>query len=260
MLLGALIALGGGLQHLQTLARTAGRKDFVDTAISRIAAPLSMPLSNLCDGTHDFFVGMLNARRLTAENRALKDQLAAEDLYEERVDLLEERIEELQKLNSVPISPGRKRVALSVIYFAQNEGLITLSGGTELGVAPNMPVVNGQGLVALVQTVSRSESQAALITSFNLKFGGVDGSRKPPEYGLISGRGAPTLTMTMFNPSSPIASGDQIVTSGLSSRLPYGIPIGRVISVAEDPDYGTRQATIDPAFNLGTVGEVQVLE
>jgi cell shape-determining protein MreC len=51
-----------------------------------------------------------------------------------------------------------------------------------------------------------------------------------------------------------------IVTSGLSPRIPYGLVIGRVISAEDDPDYGTRRATIDPALDIGTIREVQILK
>jgi cell shape-determining protein MreC len=90
--------------------------------------------------------------------------------------------------------------------------------------------------------------------------GGIDASRKPPEVGLIKGRGASTVTMQMFDPKAPVASGDTIFTSGQSVHIPYGVVIGRVISVEDDPDFGMKSATIDPAVNLGTLREVQVLK
>jgi len=64
----------------------------------------------------------------------------------------------------------------------------------------------------------------------------------------------------MLDPKSPIASGDKIVTSGLSQHIPYGLVVGRVISAEDDPDYGTRRATVDPAVNVGLLREVQVLK
>jgi len=245
---------------MQTLARNSGRIDLIDTAISRIAMPIANPISNACSGVRDFLVGVGNAHRLADENQRLRQQVAAAQLYTEQVDLLEQRLDTMRQLDGRPPTPGHKQVNADVIYLSQSEGLITLNKGSEAGIAPNMPVVNGQGLVALVKTVARGECQAALITSFDEQFGGIDGSRKPPDFGFVLGRGSAALTMRMLNPKSAIASGDEIVTSGMSSRIPYGIPVGRVISVEEDPDYGTRRAMIDPAFDLGTLREVQILE
>jgi rod shape-determining protein MreC len=147
-----------------------------------------------------------------------------------------------------------------VIGFSQIEGKLTLNGGSELGIQPDMPVINGEGLLGVVETVSKGQCDALLLTAFGVKVGGIDISRKPPERGLLSGRGSTTIAMMMFDPKAPVASGDVIVTGGLSSHIPYGLIIGRVISAEDDPDFGTRRATLDPAVNIGAVREVQVLK
>jgi rod shape-determining protein MreC len=173
---------------------------------------------------------------------------------------MRQQVDQLRsELNLGPL-PGRTKINLDVISFDQAEGRVTLDGGSELGIQPDMPVVNGDGLVAIVQTVSHGQCQASLLTSFNILVGGIDASRTPPERGLLSGRGSATLTMVLFNPHSPVATGDEILTGGLSKQIPYGIKVGRVISVENDPDIGSRRATVDPAVNIGSLREVQVLK
>ena len=248
------------LGHLQTLARTNGKVDLISLALRRTISPLGIPLAKGVGGAQDFMFGVTRASSLAAQNRALKAQITALNLYQERVDLLNEQIQTLRTEVGLGPLPGHERVNLDVIGFSQIEGKMTLNGGSELGIAPDMPVINGEGLVGIVQTVSKGQCDALLLTAFGVKVGGIDVSRKPPERGLLSGRGASTITMMMFDPKAPIASGDVIVTGGLSSHIPYGLIIGRVISAEDDPDYGTRRATLDPSVNIGTLREVQVLK
>lgn len=254
------MVIGGGLGHLQTVARNQGRSDIVSTVLFKTILPVAVPLAGACDATSDFFYGLFRARSLTVENRILRQRSVAAELYEPEIDLKNQQIDVLRKELALPPLTGHQRVDLDVVGFSQMEGQLILNGGSELGIQPDMPVVNGEGLVGVIQSVSRGESLALLITSFGVKFGGLDVSRKPPELGLLSGRGSSTIPMAMFDPKAPIASGDLIVTSGLSEHIPSGIPIGRVISVEDDLDFGTKSATVDPAVNVGTLKEVQVLK
>ncbi|HWD41390.1 MAG TPA: rod shape-determining protein MreC [Fimbriimonas sp.] len=190
----------------------------------------------------------------------MKAQLDAMSIYAERIDQAEQEIENLRKLLDQPPLPGMTRVNAPVIGLHQTEGLLEVGAGTNKGIQPNMAVVNGQGLVGLVQTVTTDECQVALLTTLNINVGGVDASRKPPETGLLSGRGGPVLTMTLFNSKSTVASGDRILTEGVSKHIPAGIDIGRVISVEDDPYTGTRKASVDPAVDVGILREVQILK
>ena len=260
MLLVILIGVGGGLGHFQTLARNRGLEDPLSLGLERTILPFAKPLARGCDATADFFSGVLRARSLAVENRMWRDKFDALALYGPEIDLLNQRIDILRKQLALGPLPGHERVNLDVVGRSPTEGQLILDGGSELGIKPDMPVINGEGLVGVIQTVSPGQSQAALLTAFGVKFAGIDVSRKPPELGLISGRGASTIPIAMLDPKAPIKSGDMIVTSGISAHIPYGLVIGRVISVEDDADFGTRSATIDPAVNVGTLKEVQVLK
>lgn len=237
-----------------------GRIDPVSSALCWAVLPASVPLTRACDATGEFLYGVARARSLAIENRELRDRNSLVALYQPEIDLLNQRLDVLRKQVGLPSLPGHQRVSLDVIGFAQTEGQLVLDGGTELGIQPDMPVVNGEGLAGFVQAVSHGKCWVTLLTAYGVSFGGSDVSRKPPELGLLRGRGSSTIPMTMFDPKAPVNSGDLVVTSGLSAHIPAGIPIGRVISVEDDMDYGTKSATIDPAVNIGTLKEVQVLK
>jgi rod shape-determining protein MreC len=204
-------------------------------------------------------MGVLHARSLAIQNEALKAQLVGYEAYSERVSYLNQQIEGLRKQLSLP-STQRSAVNLDVIGISQSDGSLILDGGSELGIRPDLPVINGDGLIGLVQTVTKGEARVAMLTAYGMKIFAVDSSRTPPEEGLINGTGESTLTMRMLNAKDPVASGDVILTTLKSVHIPPGLVVGRVISVEDDPDFGTRRLTVDPAVNLGIIHQVQVLK
>jgi rod shape-determining protein MreC len=221
--------------------------------------PVALPIGKVFIQIGEFGSGVFQARALFRENQALKAEMIGFQAYSQRVDLLNDEIEGYRKQLQLP-STARKPVNLDVIGISQSDGSLILNGGTELGIRPDLPVVNGDGLVGIVQTSSHGESRVAMLTAYGLKVFGVDSSRQPPEEGLISGNGNSTLTMRMLIPKDPVASGDTILTSLKSRNIPGGLVVGRVISVEDDPYDGTHRLTLDPAVNLGTLHQVQVLE
>ena len=128
-------------------------------------------------------------------------------MYAERIDLLEGQVANLRTLGGLGPLPGHERVMADVVGFAQYEGRITLSVGTEKGIGPNMPVICADGLVAIVQTAWNGGCQAALITNAGIQVGGLDLSRKPPTEGLLKGRDPSTLVLTFFDPNAPAKPG-----------------------------------------------------
>lgn len=246
--------------RLQTAAAKAGKIDPVALAVRTITDPLARPLDSALDGASETTRRLREGDRIIRENEMLRERLNALELYENQIDLLKSEVQNLRVEASLGPLPGKERIAADVVDFAQNEGRLTLSVGSERGVAPNMPVISADGLVAIVQTVWRGGSQAALITNVGVQVGGLDLTRKPPTEGLLKGRDPSTLVLTMFDPKATIGMGDTIVTSGHSDRVPRLLRIGKVISIENDPDFGIRKATVVPFFNPGTLKEVQILK
>ena len=220
---------------------------------------ISGPLNGLFDGGSDVTRRLREGDRLSEENEMLKARLNAMALYEERIDMLENEVENLRGLGALKPLPGHERVNADVVDFAPYEGRITLSVGSEKGIAPNMPVISSDGLVAIVQTVWKGGCQASLITNVGVQVGVLDLSRQPPTEGILKGRDPSTLVLTFFDSNAPVKLGDVVVTSGHSDRIPRLLRVGKIISVEDDVDYGIRRATIVPFMNLGLLKEVQIL-
>ena len=244
---------------MQSSAAKAGRIDPVTLGFQAAVTTFGRPLKATIDGGDDMLRRFREGDRLVQENDALKARLNAMALYEERIGHLEEEVDGLRTLNKLGPLPGHERVSADVVDFAQYEGRITLSVGTERGVGPNMPVISADGLVAIVQTAWKGGCQAALITNAGVQVGGLDLSRKPATAGILKGRDPSTLVLTFFDPNASAQTGDTVVTSGYSSRIPRLLRVGKIYKMEDDPDYGIRRAMVLPFMDLGALKEVQIL-
>ena len=248
------------LGRWQTDFRTRGAVSPIENLIQRSVGLVASPITGIRNRTGDFFGSVGRNLELQAENRRLRDRLSALGLYEEQIAMLNAHVDELRKVESLPPVPGKTSISGEVIAFSVYENRVRINVGSEKGIRPGMPVVNGEGLVAVVQTVKPGESQALLVSSFGTGMGGIDINRTPPPFGLVKGRDSSTLTMELIDANANVVTGDIIVTSGFSELIPRGIVIGRVITVQDDIDFGRKRATLDPAVNTGNLHEVRILK
>ncbi|AIE85647.1 Rod shape-determining protein MreC [Fimbriimonas ginsengisoli Gsoil 348] len=254
-----LIVTGVVLGRLQTASRTAGKVDPISAAIRSAVVPSSGPLNSLANSSGGFFSGIFSAGRLKAENQRLQALANAGALYTEQVQRLQGEIDRIRVLQGMGPIPGKTRVPADVIGYALYENRLTLNVGSRQGVQIGCPVESAEGLVGTVQVVEADRCQVLLLTSASLTLGAIDQSRNPPPAGLLRGENSSTLTLTFQDPKAPVEIGDHIVTSGFSDRIPRGILIGKVISVATDEQFGSLRAKVDPAVSVGNLREVHVL-
>jgi rod shape-determining protein MreC len=180
-------------------------------------------------------------------------------LYTETVYALRAELEDARKLANLPPAAGRLRIPGRVIGYFPVENRLTINVGTRKQVKPGLPVVAADGLVGIVQTADANSAQVQLLSSpppFKI---GAKVLRDPPAVGLLHGESLDRLTVEFMDLNAPIAVGDWIVTSGLSELIPADIPIGRVVQVRKDDEFGTRAAQVFPAVSLGRVRDVVVL-
>lgn len=254
-----LMAIGIFLGRVQTSARTAGRVDFVTSGVKTLLSPISRPLGTLSASSTDFFSGLFAARRLTEENRRLRQLAGVASSYTEQINRLEDEVERLRSMQKFGPIPGKVRVPAQVIGYSLFENRLTLDVGSHQGITVGAPVEAPDGLVGTVQTVEAERCDVQLLTSRGLTIGAIDMSRNPPPAALLRGESGPTLTLTFQDPKTPVEIGDRIATSGFSDRIPRGIMIGRVISVSQDEEFGSLRAKVDPGVNIGSLREVHVL-
>ena len=193
---------------------------------------------------------------LTAENDELR-------LLVERSAADRERAEQLDGLLRVA-GVGRYEIVpaeiLAVGPAQEFAWTVTIDAGNADGVQRDMSVINGQGLVGRVQSVTKNTATVVLLVDASISVGArVAGSS---EIGILSGTGRQdSLEFQMIDPGAGLDPGQSLVTFGSKRGRPYspGIPMGEVVSVAGTAGQLTRIATIRPFADVSTLGVVGVV-
>src|ERR1700754_1124071 len=142
-----------------------------------LSSPLQSTSSKVSGATSGFFQQIWNFRGTAAENVQLKERLAkaeAELHAARQAEAENERLKsllELSEKSDVKSIPARVIARDPSIWFNK----ITINRGSKSGVAVNMPVVTGGGIVGRVITVSPWASQVMLLTDEKAGAGAVVG-------------------------------------------------------------------------------------
>jgi rod shape-determining protein MreC len=244
---------------LQSKSLSTNRPDPFNQSVGSLFATPATHVARWLQNCNDFANGLTNASQLKNEVRMLREKELAARLYDDRIVDLEQQIDSLRKNIGLPPVVGRRRIPADVIGYFPSENRITISVGSSKGIQPMMPVVTGEGLVGIIQSVSSTRAQVRLITSLYLRVGAM-ALRDPPSAGLMRGESADMVILDMLDFSSPVEVGDVVVTSGLSERIPRGILIGKIVKLEDSQEFGTRRATVFPFVHMGNVREVFVLK
>ncbi|MFZ6017904.1 MAG: rod shape-determining protein MreC [Nitrospirota bacterium] len=162
--------------------------------------------------------------RLKAElNRLLKEQ---QD-YQEA--LLENK--RLRELLSLKEREHRYVTAARIISRGADQWSNTfiLDKGLSDGVVKDMTAITHRGLVGKISWVSDSYSTLLLLTDIN--FSAAVRLQESRKEGIISGTGFRKCQLKYIPSEEEVKTGDIVVTSGLDSLFPQGIPVGYVSKV-----------------------------
>lgn len=183
-------------------------------------------LYNWSSGVSDYFSLKDNNEVLTTENADLwKQVLTTNDAF----------IEWNAKQSSLEISQFNV-VPARVINnsYGKSKNNLTIKGGSKQGIASEMGVITSNGIVGIVQNVSKNYATVISILNTNSKinakflksdhFGTLEWDTKEPN----------TVQLIDVPRLAHISVGDTIVTGGRSTIFPEGIKIGQVSSFKKD--------------------------
>ena len=260
VLLGVLIFVALVLVTVDFRAEPGGSTDRLRGGVTAVVRPfqdgvsaLVRPFTTLGDNVSDLF-------RTRAENRRLR--LEVERLQQRRessVDLERENAE-LRGLIDIRDRSAIDAVAARTVALAPSnfEWTITIDVGSADGVARDMPVIDGDGLVGRVIQVTPNASRVLL--AIDPTFAAASRVASTGEIGTIDGRGGDPMTMRPLDPEAGIEVGDEIVTSSYQGGLfPAGIPIGTVSSIEEAGSRLTSEALVNPFVDFTRLHHVLVL-
>jgi rod shape-determining protein MreC len=143
--------------------------------------------------------------------------------------------------------------------FAQQ---LVIDAGKNQGLAYNTPVVSADGLVGRVTQLGPSTSVVTLLTDPDSAVPARD--LKTKVSGLIRHGQGGTLILDRVPKTAIVSKGDWIVTRGTVDRrypdeYPYGVPIGRVISVGTSDIASFLTVQVQPLAQLDSLDAVAAL-
>lgn len=194
----------------------------------------------------------------TAALRAEVDTLTAQ-LRRSETD--RRRVAELDALLRLSGAGQYRTVPALVVAFApaeQAERTVTIDAGRLDGVATDMTVVNGAGLVGRVVATTSTTATVQLAIDSRAQLGvRLEGSL---QLGVARGDGA-TLGVELLDRLEPFVAGDRVVTFGSPDGRPYvaGVPVGELSRVRGDVGAPTRSAVLTPYVDFSALDLVGVV-
>ena len=202
---------------------------------------------------------LVNLAGLRTENDRLREQLEDANRILAETESIRSENEVLRSLLQLEL-PG-ELLTQSVVARVQAGGSsnfdfsVMLNRGADDGIAVGQPVVNLQGLVGRIDSVTSSTATVKLLTDpdHSVAVRLVDSGL----VGTAEGRGSGDLKFTSSRADGPVAEGEVVVT--FANRYPAGLVVGTVARSADVTSGTGLQTTIDPVVDFGRLDFVRVI-
>jgi rod shape-determining protein MreC len=259
------------LSSFALLTATYGQQSGgLQRTVSTIFGPLQegadralKPARDLVNWFDETFDARGDLDTLREENQELRSKVAAADVAQSENNQLRELLG-LREAGELPAGfdtvTGRVIARSPTIWYST----VTIDHGTSSGVDVDDPVVNGDGLVGRVTSVTAGTAKVTLITDHTSAVSakvvpvGIQGVIGP-EVGNPS-----DLVLDFIDASKHVRVGQTVVTSGwkargLSSFYPYGIPVGEVTRATAAEQEASQSVHVRPFADLRDLEFLQVL-
>jgi rod shape-determining protein MreC len=140
--------------------------------------------------------------------------------------------------------------------YASSQSTFTINIGSKDSITVGMPVLNGDGFIGLIHSVSEDYSIVRNLHNSNLKV--IVKDERSRFQGILRWNGS-YLTVTNLPKTADINVGDRIITSELSSLVSIPIPVGIVKEVLNPEKGYFNDLIIEPLVDIYGVEYVFVL-
>ncbi|RKX32543.1 MAG: rod shape-determining protein MreC [Verrucomicrobia bacterium] len=202
---------------------------------------------------------------LAARNRKLQSEVAWLRLRLRQLERLETENRKLREMLRFTARTGYDLIPAEVIGREASGwwSTVRIGAGSEKGIQRGAAVVTVDGLVGKVVEVSAHTADVLLLSDPSAYIPAV--VPKCEAYGIVKGTGlppemGPTCEMEFVHREARIATGDEIITSGLGGVLPRGLLIGYAEQVTEAEGGLYQRVAVTPAANLDALTYVLVVE
>lgn len=237
----------------------------LNTIVGYVVIPFQQGISKMGGWLSSRSEELVQIRQLLEENTRLKEEVAS--LTEENTLLQQDKYElnslrELLKLNDEYGSYEKVGARIISRDVGNWYSTFVLDKGSDDGLAVDMNVLAGGGLVGRITSVGPNWSKVTSIISDNSNVGAmtlasedemiVSGDLKLMTQGVIS-------FSRMVDSANKVVEGDKVVTSNNSDKFLPNILIGYIHTINKDANNLTKSGYITPAVDFEHLGEVLVI-
>ncbi|MBK5287461.1 MAG: rod shape-determining protein MreC [Acidimicrobiia bacterium] len=225
-------------------------------------APIQDGIDSALHPIENWWDGVTRSGDIKDENQRLRRELQQARGAATAGRNARRQIEELSKLASLPFAPTMPGVDAQIILGSPGnfESTVGLNKGSGQGLAPDMPVVSGEGLLGRLARVSRRRSTVLLLTDKDSAVGVRD--VRTGDRGVLNGNPDSALQrLDSIDVKALVKAGDELVTVG-SAEGPYppDIPVGRIVAVEHPPGALAARITVRLYADANHTEYVRVLQ
>ena len=204
------------------------------------------------------FTDVFNIGNLKKENEDLRKTNAQLMLQNSKLREYGIINDDLKKLVDFKDSTNFPLIPASVVSksLSKAQGTITLNAGKNQSVRVGMPVITDKGLVGIIYSTSDNYSIARTLTNVDLKL--TVKCERTRENAIMKWNGD-WLVIIDVPKTYGIKKGDRIVTSEISSIIPFPLPVGVVADIGNVESGIFNEVKVQPFVNFQRVENVFIL-
>ncbi|MEO8230662.1 MAG: rod shape-determining protein MreC [Ignavibacteriota bacterium] len=204
------------------------------------------------------FTDVFNISNLKTENENLRRTNAEMMLHLSKLREYAIVNEDLKGLLALKDSSNFPLISATIISksLTKSQGTITLNVGKNDSVKVGMPVITDKGLVGIIYSISDNYSIARTLTNVDLKV--TVKSERTGESAVMKWNGE-WLVMVNVPKTFNLKKGDRIVTSEISSIIPFPLPVGLVYEIGNVDQGIFNEIRVHPFVDFQKIENVFVL-
>jgi rod shape-determining protein MreC len=204
------------------------------------------------------FTDIFNISNLKNENENLRRTNAEMMLHLSRLREYAIVNEDLKGLLALKDSSKFPLIPATIVSksLTKSQGTITLNAGKNQSVKVGMPVITDKGIVGIVYSIADNYSIARTLTNVDLKV--TVKSERTRENAVMKWNGE-WLVMINVPKTFDLKKGDRIVTSEISSIIPFPLPVGLVYEIGNVEKGIFNEVRVYPFVDFQKVENVFIL-
>ncbi len=241
-----------------------GKITLLRNTFGTVAYPFRWCFTKVSQAIEGYALYFTEYDRIKAENEELRRQLAEYEDINQNADALSGENAWLRTfigLKQEHIDFEFCDASIIARESDNTQAFYTLNKGSAHKIEVGMAVVTADGVFGSVKEVGLNWCKVLPITE-SASSVGVCTSRSGA-YGLAEGsyalRRDNLCSMNYIRSDSDIKVGDTVITSGLGSVYPYGLKVGKIVSVKRDVYSRTLSAEIEPYTDFESATRVMII-